>query len=50
MDKQEVFAIDWGKYLNPDRQRPSGTHASIDWDYRKQFESDLGQDHIFSGK
>ena len=42
MDK-ELYAIDWDKYLNPDRQRSSGTHAQEEWDCRNQFESDLGR-------
>ena len=43
MDKKTIFAIDWEKYLQPDRKRPSGTHASVEWDSRNQFESDLGR-------
>lgn len=38
-----MYKIDWEKYLNPERQRKSGTHATIDWDYRNPFESDLGR-------
>ena len=37
------YSIDWGKYLNPERQRESGTHAHEGWDSRNQFESDLGR-------
>ena len=43
MNKKTIFAIDWEKYLQPNRKRPSGTHASIEWDSRNQFESDLGR-------
>lgn len=43
MDKGKVYSIDWEKYLQPERQRQSGTHASIEWDSRNQFESDLGR-------
>ena len=39
----ELYALDWDKYLVPDRQRKSGSHASIDWDLRNPFESDLGR-------
>jgi dGTPase len=39
----ELYALDWEKYLVPDRQRKSGSHASIDWDLRNPFESDLGR-------
>ena len=42
-DKKELYAIDWGKYLKPDRQRQSGTHAEAGWDSRNQFESDFGR-------
>lgn len=43
MEAQKVYAIDWEKYLQPERQRESGTHASIGRDTRNQFESDLGR-------
>lgn len=43
MNKKTIFAIDWEKYLQPNRKRPSGTHASVEWDSRNQFESDLGR-------
>ena len=43
MDEKDVFAIDWDKYLKPDRKRLSGSHASVDWDTRNPFESDLGR-------
>lgn len=43
MDEKTVFAIDWDKYLKPDRKRHSGSHASVDWDTRNPFESDLGR-------
>ena len=43
MDKKLLYPIDWEKYLKPERQRKSGTHATIDWDYRNPFESDLGR-------
>lgn len=43
MDKKAFYKIDWGKYLKPDRKRPSGTHASTGWDSRNQFESDFGR-------
>lgn len=43
MKKKSIFVIDWDNYLKPDRKRPSGTHASIEWDSRNQFESDLGR-------
>ena len=43
MDKKTLYPIDWDKYLKPERQRKSGTHASIGEDYRNQFESDLGR-------
>jgi dGTPase len=42
-NKKELYPIDWDKYLKPDRQRPSGTHAQEGWDCRNQFESDLGR-------
>lgn len=42
-DKKELYAIDWDKYLKPDRQRQSGTHAEAGWDSRNQFESDFGR-------
>ncbi len=38
-----MYKIDWELYLQPERQRPSSTHASIGWDSRNQFESDLGR-------
>ena len=43
MGKKELFPIDWDKYLNPKRKRPSGTHVSEDRDTRNQFESDFGR-------
>lgn len=43
MEEPKVYPIDWDEYLTPDRQRKSGTHASIDWDLRNPFESDLGR-------
>lgn len=43
MEKKELYAIDWDKYLNPKRQRQSGTHAHEGWDSRNQFESDFGR-------
>lgn len=43
MDKKKLYPIDWRKYLEPERQRKSGSHASKDWDYRNPFESDLGR-------
>lgn len=43
MDKKELYPIDWDKYLNPERKRPSGTHVSDDRDTRNQFESDFGR-------
>lgn len=39
----EMYAIDWEKYLRPDRKRQSGSKASVDWDSRNQFESDFGR-------
>lgn len=42
--EKKVYAIDWDKYLTPDRQRNSGTQASaVEWDARNQFESDFGR-------
>lgn len=38
-----MYAIDWEKYLRPDRKRQSGSKASVDWDSRNQFESDFGR-------
>ena len=43
MDEKALYPIDWDKYINPERLRKSGTHASIDWDLRNPFESDLGR-------
>lgn len=43
MGEKVLYAIDWEKYLKPDRKRQSGTHASVGWDSRNQFESDLGR-------
>lgn len=43
MDEKELYAIDWENYLKPDRKRQSGTHASVGWDSRNQFESDFGR-------
>ena len=43
MEEKELFPIDWEKYLQPRRYRVSGTYASIGWDSRNQFESDLGR-------
>lgn len=43
MDRNDLYRMDWDKYLKPDRKRPSGSHASIDWDCRNPFESDLGR-------
>lgn len=43
MNKKELYVIDWDKYLKPERQRPSGTHAQAGWDSRNQFESDFGR-------
>ncbi len=43
MEKRELFPIDWDKYLKPERQRQSGTHAGTGWDTRNDFESDLGR-------
>lgn len=42
-DKKDLYPIDWDKYLKPNRQRSSGTHAQEGWDCRNQFESDLGR-------
>lgn len=42
-NEKEIYPINWDKYLTPERQRKSGTHASIDWDLRNPFESDLGR-------
>lgn len=42
--EKKVFAIEWDKYLMPDRQRKSGTQASaVEWDARNQYESDFGR-------
>lgn len=43
MDKKDLYPIDWEKYLKPERRRRSETQASIGWDSRNQFESDLGR-------
>ena len=43
MDKGKVYSIDWEKYLQPERLRQSGTHASIEWDSKNKFESDFGR-------
>ena len=43
MGTKKLYTIDWDKYLKPERQRKSGTHASVEWDKRNQFESDLGR-------
>ena len=43
MEKQNIYPIDWEKYLKPERQRASGTQASVEWDTRNQFESDFGR-------
>lgn len=43
MDKKDFYPIDWEKYLKPERRRHSGTHATIEWDSRNQFESDFGR-------
>ena len=43
MDKKALYPIDWEKYLKPERKRASGTHASVEWDTRNQFESDFGR-------
>ena len=43
MDKNSLYPIDWEKYLQPERQRKSGTHASCGHDTRNQFESDFGR-------
>lgn len=43
MEKKEYYPINWEKYLIPERQRQSGTHANEGWDSRNQFESDLGR-------
>ena len=43
MDEKELYPINWDKYLSPERLRKSGTHASVDWDLRNPFESDLGR-------
>ena len=43
MEEIEFYPIDWGKYLIPERLRGTGSHASIDWDKRNPYESDLGR-------
>lgn len=43
MEDIKLYAINWDSYLNPVRKRSSGTQASIGWDKRNQFESDLGR-------
>lgn len=43
MEGKEFYPIDWEKYLKPERKRQSGTQASVGWDSRNQFESDLGR-------
>lgn len=43
MEKHTIYPIDWGTYLKPERQRESGTQASVEWDTRNQFESDFGR-------
>ena len=43
MEDNQLYPINWKLYLNPVRKRQSGTYASIGWDKRNQFESDLGR-------
>lgn len=43
MGNSKLYSINWDLYLNPVRKRQSGTHASVGWDKRNQFESDLGR-------
>lgn len=43
MEKKKLYNIDWEQYLQPKRQRESGTQATIGWDCRNQFESDFGR-------
>lgn len=43
MEKKGLYHIDWEKYLQPERKRPSGTQAEIGDDCRNQFESDFGR-------
>ncbi|MCR5579649.1 MAG: hypothetical protein K6F74_10680 [Prevotella sp.] len=43
MEEKELYAINWDNYLKPDMKRQSGTLASVGWDSRNQFESDLGR-------
>lgn len=43
MEERKIYPIDWEKYLQPIRQRESGTQASVKWDTRNQFESDFGR-------
>lgn len=43
MDKKQLYPIDCEIYLNPERQRKSGTRASKDWDYRNPFGRDHGR-------
>lgn len=43
MDEKVLYPIDWEKYLSPERLRKTGSHASVDWDLRNPFESDLGR-------
>lgn len=43
MEEKILYKIDWEQYLQPKRQRESGTQATIGWDSRNQFESDFGR-------
>lgn len=43
MEEDKLYKIDWELYLQPKRWRPSGTHATKEWDSRNQFESDFGR-------
>lgn len=43
MDKKQLYPIDCEIYLNPERQRKSGTRASKDWVYRNPFGRDHGR-------
>lgn len=43
MKEKKLYNIDWEQYLQPERQRGSGTQATIGWDSRNQFESDFGR-------
>ncbi len=43
MEEKKLYNINWEQYLQPERERKSGTQATIGWDCRNQFESDFGR-------